>query len=141
MAVLYSFARQESLFQASVKSPVGAVGLMQLMPSTAQRILKQMPEFQNGEKIDLTDPATNTLAGACYLRDLLMRYQSNLAHAVAAYNAGEAAVDKWIARRQKIADVPFFIEFIPFAETKTYVQRVLRNYYNIKWIYRDPELR
>jgi hypothetical protein len=139
--VLYSVARQESLFQASVKSPVGAVGLMQLMPTTAQRILKQMPEFQNGQKIDLTDPATNTLAGACYLRDLLVRYQNNLAHAIAAYNAGEAAVDKWIARRQKIADVPFFIEFIPFAETKTYVQRVLRNYYNIKWIYQDPALR
>jgi hypothetical protein len=137
--VLYSVARQESLFQASVKSPVGAVGLMQLMPTTAQRILKQLPEFQNGQKIDLTDPATNTLAGACYLRDLLARYQNNLAYAVAAYNAGEAAVDKWIARRQKIADVPFFIEFIPFAETKTYVQRVLRNYYNIKWIYQDPE--
>lgn len=136
--VLYSVARQESLFQASVKSPVGAVGLMQLMPTTANRILKQLPEFQNGQKFDLTDPATNTLAGACYLRDLLGRYQNNLAHAVAAYNAGEAAVDKWLARRQKIEDVPFFIEFIPFAETKTYVQRVLRNYYNIKWIYQDP---
>jgi tetratricopeptide (TPR) repeat protein len=137
--ILYSVARQESLFQSSVKSPVGAVGLMQLLPSTAQRVLKQLPEFQNGQRIDLTDPSTNTLAGACYLRDLLARYQNNLAHAVAAYNAGENAVDKWIARRQKIADVPYFIEFIPFAETKTYVQRVLRNYYNVKWIYQDPQ--
>lgn len=136
--VLYSIARQESLFQSSVKSPVGAVGLMQLLPTTAQRILKQLPEFQNGQRIDLTDPYTNTLAGACYLRDLLTRYNNNLAHAVAAYNAGENIVDKWISRRQKINDVPYFIEFIPFAETKTYVQRVMRNYYNIKWIYQEP---
>jgi soluble lytic murein transglycosylase-like protein len=56
--------------------------------------------------------------------------------AVAAYNAGEAAVDKWVSTRQKLEDVPFFIEFIPYAETKNYVQKVLRNYYNIKWIYR-----
>jgi soluble lytic murein transglycosylase len=117
---------------------VGAVGLMQLLPTTAQRVLKQLPEFQNGQPFDLTDPKTNTLAGACYLRDLLGRYNNNLAHAVAAYNAGENAVDKWISRRQKIADMPYFIEFIPFAETKTYVQRVLRNYYNIKWIYQEP---
>lgn len=136
--LLYSVARQESLFQHAVKSPVGAIGLMQLLPSTAARVLKQMPEFQEAQKFDLTDPKTNTLAGACYLRDLLIRYQNNLAYAVAAYNAGENAVDKWISRREKLPDVPFFIEFIPFAETKTYVQRVLRNYYNFKWIYQDP---
>ncbi|MEY4065160.1 MAG: hypothetical protein RIR26_1368, partial [Pseudomonadota bacterium] len=135
--ILYSVARQESLFQHTVKSPVGAVGLMQLLPSTASRILKQLPEFQDAQKFDLTDPRTNTLAGACYLRDLMSRYQNNLAYAVAAYNAGESAVDKWIARREKLPDIPFFIEFIPFAETKTYVQRVLRNYYNFKWIYQD----
>jgi len=134
--LLYAVSRQESLFQASVKSHVGAVGLMQLLPSTAARVLKVRPEFKNGEKIDLTDPAVNTVAGACYLAQLLERYNNNLTFAVAAYNAGEAAVDKWVSNRQKLADMPYFIEFIPFAETKTYVQRVLRNYYNLKWIYR-----
>ena len=112
--ILYSVARQESLFQHTAKSPVGAIGLMQLLPSTASRVLKQLPEFQNTQKFDLTDPKTNTLAGACYLKDLMGRYQNNIAYAVAAYNAGESAVDKWIARREKLPDIPFFIEFIPF---------------------------
>lgn len=134
--LLYAISRQESLFQASVKSHVGAVGLMQLLPSTAKRVLKRLPEYANVEKIDLSVPAINTVAGACYLKQLLERYNNNMTFAVAAYNAGEAAVDKWVSTRQKLEDVPFFIEFIPYAETKNYVQKVLRNYYNIKWIYR-----
>lgn len=137
--LLYAVSRQESLYQASVKSPVGAVGLMQLLPSTASRVLKELPEYSNPKKIDLTAPEVNTLAGACYLKQLLKRYNNNLTFAIAAYNAGEAAVDTWVSRRQKLMDMPFFIEFIPYAETKTYVQRVLRNYYNIKWIYRNQE--
>lgn len=134
--LLYAVARQESLFQASVKSHVGAVGLMQLLPSTAKRVLKGVPEYNALEKIDLTSPSVNTVAGACYLKQLLQRYNNNITFAVAAYNAGEAAVDKWVSSRQKLEDVPFFIEFIPYAETKNYVQKVLRNYYNLKWIYR-----
>jgi soluble lytic murein transglycosylase-like protein len=135
--LLYAVARQESLFQASVKSPVGATGLMQLLPTTARRILREFPEFSDEQAIDLTVPATNILAGACYLKKLLVRYDNNPTFAIAAYNAGEAAVDRWVTRRQKLKDAPFFIEFIPFAETKTYVQRVLRNFYNFKWIYRN----
>ncbi|MEY3903209.1 MAG: lytic murein transglycosylase [Pseudomonadota bacterium] len=135
--LLYAIARQESLFQPAVRSHVGAVGLMQLLPTTATRVLTKSVGITAKEKIDLTDPATNTIAGACYLKQLLERYNNNVTFAVAAYNAGEAAVDGWVGKRQKLADMPFFIEFIPFAETKTYVQRVLRNYYNIKWIYRS----
>lgn len=135
--LLYAISRQESLFQSSVKSHAGAVGLMQLLPTTARRILTQLPDYADGKRIDLTQPATNTLAGSCYLRDLLRRYNNNLAYAIAAYNAGEGAVDTWIARREKLSDIPYFIEFIPYAETQTYVQRVLRNYYNIKWIYQS----
>ncbi|MEN9824996.1 MAG: Soluble lytic murein transglycosylase [Pseudomonadota bacterium] len=139
--LLYAVSRQESLYQPAVKSPVGAVGLMQLLPTTASRVLKEMPEFSNSKKIDLTAPEVNTLAGACYLKQLLNRYNNNLTFAIAAYNAGEAAVDTWVNRRQKLVDMPFFIEFIPYAETKTYVQRVLRNYYNIKWIYRNQDVK
>ncbi|MEN9808687.1 MAG: murein transglycosylase [Pseudomonadota bacterium] len=138
--LLYAIARQESLFQPAVRSHVGAVGLMQLLPTTASRVLTKTAGMAAKEKFDLTNPATNTIAGACYLKQLLDRYNNNMTFAVAAYNAGEAAVDSWVGKRQKLADMPFFIEFIPFAETKTYVQRVLRNYYNIKWIYRSsPE--
>ncbi|NBW80169.1 hypothetical protein EBR21_00295 [bacterium] len=138
--LLYAVSRQESLYQSAIKSPVGAVGLMQLLPSTASRVLKEIPEYSNAKKVDLTVPEVNTLAGACYLKQLLNRYNNNLTFAIAAYNAGEAAVDSWISRRQKLMDMPFFIEFIPYAETKTYVQRVLRNYYNIKWIYRSQDV-
>lgn len=134
--LLYAISRQESLFQPAVRSPVGAVGLMQLLPTTASRVLRNLPDFSNGKKIDLTSPATNTIAGACYLKQLLDRYKNNLTFAIAAYNAGEGVVDRWAESRQKITDMPFFIEFIPYSETKTYVQRVLRNYYNLKWIYR-----
>jgi hypothetical protein len=136
--LLYAIARQESLFQVAVKSDAGAVGLMQLLPSTAKKVLARFPEFQNGQKINLTDPTINALAGACYLADLLKRYNGNTAYAIAAYNAGEGAVDSWLAKRNKIQDVPFFMEFIPFAETQKYTQRVLRNYFNMKWIYSIP---
>jgi Transglycosylase SLT domain len=127
--LLYAISRQESLFQPSIKSPVGAVGLMQLMPSTAKRFLAA------DELKDLTSANNNTKAGACYLEYLLARYNNNLTFAIAAYNAGESKVDSWILRRFKTNDLPFFIEFIPIQETKDYVQKVLRNYYNIKWIY------
>lgn len=139
--LLYAVARQESLFQTTARSPVGAVGLLQLMPATAKRVLNAhfKGDFAQPDTIDLTNAETNTLAGACYLADLLERYQGNVIFAVAAYNAGEGQVDKWIAGRNKLKDIPLFMEFIPYAETKKYVQRVMRNYYNMKWIYALPE--
>lgn len=137
--VLYAISRQESLFQKDVVSGAGAIGLMQLLPATAQRVLKRFPEYFGDTKIDLKDPQTNIIAGACYIKDLIHRYNNNLTFAIAAYNAGEHVVDDWVKRRSKIKDMPFFTEFIPYAETQKYAQRVLRNYYNLKWIYSAPE--
>lgn len=137
--ILYAISRQESLYQKDVVSGAGAVGLMQLMPSTAKRVLqKKFPTYTKSKKIQLTDPETNLLAGACYFKDLLDRYQGNMTFAIAAYNAGESAVDSWAKNRNRLRDVPFFTEFIPYGETQKYTQRVLRNYYNIKWIYSVP---
>jgi soluble lytic murein transglycosylase-like protein len=90
----------ESGFQPQAVSPKGAIGLMQLMPGTAA-------EFG----IDPRDPAQNVDAGARYLRDLLARYNFGLRHALAAYNAGPAAVDKYHG-------VP------PYPETVNYVFRI-----------------
>lgn len=132
--LIFAVARQESLFQPAVKSGAGAVGLVQLLPATAKRILKGRG-FPGADAPDLSDPRVNALAGACYLADLLKRYDGNRTLAVAAYNAGEGQVDRWRKERRKLDDDPFFVEFIPFGETKKYVQRVLRNYHNIKWIY------
>ena len=94
----------ESGFQSNAISPKGAIGLMQLMPSTAQDL-----------GVDPNDPAQNVDAGVHYLRDLLVRYNSNLWHALAAYNAGPGAVDKY-------GFVP------PYRETIDYVSRIDRAY-------------
>ncbi|HZT28433.1 MAG TPA: lytic transglycosylase domain-containing protein [Bryobacteraceae bacterium] len=94
----------ESGFRPDAVSPKGARGLMQLMPGTAAAL-----------GADAADPRQNVDAGARYLRDLLQKYHYGLYHALAAYNAGPGAVDKY-------RGVP------PYAETLTYIQRVLRNY-------------
>jgi hypothetical protein len=134
--VLYAIARQESLMNPTVKSPVGAVGLMQLLPSTAKRVLSRFAEYEKSDKIDLTNPATNALAGACYFSDLVARYNGNIFYAIAAYNAGENAVDQWVNKRLEPAkSSEIFIEFIPYNETQKYVKRVYRNLVNMNWIY------
>ncbi|MGA1995149.1 MAG: lytic transglycosylase domain-containing protein [Bryobacteraceae bacterium] len=94
----------ESGFQAQAKSAKGAIGLMQLMPETAQAL-----------GVDPYDPAQNVDAGARYLRDLLNQYNYGLWHALAAYNAGPGAVDKY-------QGIP------PYAETIRYVERIDREY-------------
>lgn len=132
--LLYAISRQESLFQPEVVSGAGAVGLMQLLPATAKRVLANSNVALDSAS-DLKKVETNLLAGACYLRELIDRYQGNLFFAVAAYNAGELQVDRWVANRHQLKDVPMFIEHIPFGETQGYVKKVFRNYYNMKWVY------
>lgn len=106
-AIVHSIARAESGYREDAVSPKGAIGLMQLMPKTAAEL-----------NIDPRDPAQNAEAGARYLRDLLQKYANDphqVSKAVAAYNAGPAAVDKYHG-------VP------PYPETVQYVNRVLREY-------------
>jgi len=106
-AILHSVARAESGYRQDAVSPKGAIGLMQLMPGTAAAL--------NANPLD---PAQNVEAGARYLRDLLQKYENDphqVSKAIAAYNAGPAAVDKY-------GGVP------PYAETIQYVNRVLKQY-------------
>jgi soluble lytic murein transglycosylase len=118
--------RQESLFDARARSPAFALGLMQLLPSTAGRVAKQigMPPPSNDQ---LFDPDTNLTLGAQYLKQLLDHYSNNWFKAIAAYNAGEAAVDRW---EKEIAtdDIEEFVERIPYIETRGYVKLVMRNH-------------
>jgi soluble lytic murein transglycosylase-like protein len=104
--LLRSVVAAESAFQPQAVSPKGAIGLMQLMPQTASRY-----------GADPRDPAQNVEAGSAYLRDLLLKYNGDVALALAAYNAGPGAV-------QKYGGVP------PYTETRNYVGRVIRNWQN-----------
>jgi len=95
----------ESGFQPQAVSPKGAIGLMQLMPATAQHL-----------GADAKDPAQNADAGARYLRQLLDKYDGKLWHALAAYNAGPGAVDKY--ESTKFKGIP------PYRETRNYINRI-----------------
>ncbi|HTA70564.1 MAG TPA: lytic transglycosylase domain-containing protein [Bryobacteraceae bacterium] len=106
-AIVHSVAKAESGYQTDALSPKGAIGLMQLMPATAAEL-----------NVDPHDPAQNAEAGARYLRDLLLKYENDphqVSKAVAAYNAGPGAVDKYNG-------IP------PYRETVDYVNRVLKEY-------------
>lgn len=118
---IYGVARQESAFMYDAKSPVGATGLMQLMPSTAKRVSRGLRLRYSKKK--LLDPNYNIRLGSQYLKTLLKRYEGNRVLATAAYNAGPGNVNKWVKRFDGPLDV--WIESIPFAETKEYVQKVL----------------
>ncbi|MEO0996052.1 MAG: transglycosylase SLT domain-containing protein [Pseudomonadota bacterium] len=116
-------ARSESLFMPDVRSPAGALGLMQLLPSTGRAAAKQAGESFDGPAT-LTDPRANIVLGTHYLGDMLRRFDRHQALATAAYNAGPHRVDRWVA---DVAGMPaeVWIETIPFDETRRYVQRVL----------------
>jgi soluble lytic murein transglycosylase len=103
---------QESKFNADAKSSTGAIGLMQLQPATAEGIAVRT----GGSKFvvsDLYNPEINVRYGAWYLRHLLDKYR-NERIALAAYNAGQENVDRWLAAH----------EGVQFSETRAYVDRV-----------------
>jgi peptidoglycan lytic transglycosylase len=117
-AVIYA----ESRFRDGQTSPAGALGLMQLTPATAHYIARKSGGTQFVVD-DLATPQVNISYGAYYLRYLLRRYDGNEDLALAAYNAGEGNVDKWIARAQA-GGRALTIAAIPYGETRAYVQRV-----------------
>lgn len=129
-ALALGIMRQESSFDAGTVSPVGAAGLMQLMPSTAALVAKQLGI--HGRLPSLTgDTALNIRLGTVYLRSLLDQYGGCAPLAVAAYNAGPGRVGEWLGSagdpRSGGADMLDWIEQIPFGETRNYVQRVIEN--------------
>jgi soluble lytic murein transglycosylase len=125
--------RQESLFDARARSPAAAVGLMQLIPPTAARVARQLGLAVPSQE-RLFEPEVNLILGTQYLKDLLERYSNNWPKALAAYNAGEAAVDRW-EREIVTDDIEEFVEQIPYVETRGYVKLVLRNHRIYKRLY------
>jgi soluble lytic murein transglycosylase len=134
--VLHSIIRQESHFQFNALSPAGAVGLMQLMPRTAAEVARKEKMHKLRRK-DLLKPQTNVALGAAYLSRLIREYGGDYLRAVAAYNAGEAAVAKWWGDAK--GDPALFLETITYRETRFYLRRVFFNVLQYYMIYR-PKL-
>jgi soluble lytic murein transglycosylase len=122
--LVYSIMRAESNYLPTAVSPAGAIGLMQLMPSTAAVILPAGSFKVNGNKEILMDPGINIKCGVRHLKDILDSFNGNTVLAVAAYNAGSGNVNRWMKR---LAGLPpeLFIENIPYPETREYVKKVL----------------
>ena len=121
---LMALARQESAMDIQARSPVGARGLMQIMPTTAQYTAKKYDINYAGAE-ELYDVGKNIEIGSHYLKGLLNQYDDNRIFAFAAYNAGPNRVRSWRERSNENIDVFSFIEAIPFKETRGYVQNVL----------------
>lgn len=121
---IFAVTRQESAFVTDAKSTAGAVGLMQLLPSTAKQTAQK-----NGLRFtpqDLIHPEKNIALGSRYLDHLLGVFDGNRILAAAAYNAGPTRVKRWL-NKEKGTQLPYdvWIETIPYKETRGYVQNVL----------------
>jgi soluble lytic murein transglycosylase len=129
--LIYGVIRQESLFRADAVSTAGAVGLAQLIPETARRVARTWRQPVPGSA-ELFDPAVNIKLGAAHLRDLVNRFDKQTVVALAGYNAGENAADRWLPPAPLDADI--WIENIPYNETRDYVQRVLWHSVVFHWL-------
>ena len=116
-------ARSESLFMRDARSSAGAIGLMQLMPSTGRKVAREIKLPYSGLDT-LTDPHKNIRLGTTYLGNMAERYDGNRVLATAAYNAGPHRVDRWLPE-SGVVDARVWIENIPFNETRKYVRRVM----------------
>ncbi len=133
---VWSIVRAESNFKEDAKSPVGALGLMQLMPYTAEKVARS----QNKPHVieDLLSPAVNLGYGTSYLARLYHMFSNQLPLAAAGYNAGPHRVKSWVKSFGGL-DMDEFIEHIPFVETRNYVKKVTQNYYIYSKLYDSNE--
>jgi soluble lytic murein transglycosylase-like protein len=124
-SLVLAFARIESRFQVRATSPMGARGLMQVMPNTAKRLGVTDPDT-------LYDPGAALSVGQKYLETLLNSLDGNLLELGGAYNAGPGNVSRWRATKAGGNDPLLFVESIPVAETRSYVKRLMIYH----WLYR-----
>ena len=128
---LMAIARRESAFYPWAQSPVGARGLMQLMPATGKQVAASLGRRQASS--DLFDVEHNVLLGSAYYRQLLDRFGGNRVFALTGYNAGPHRVDRWRNEPGQGVPVDVWIDTIPYKETREYVQSVL--FYNVVFQY------
>jgi soluble lytic murein transglycosylase len=130
-ALQLAIMREESAFSPRTESFANAIGLTQMLVKTARR-------FSDGPvtRDTLLDPAKNLELGARFLGFLWKRFSGAAPLAISGYNAGEAAVERWLAERGDL-DMDEFMETIPYDETRNYTKRVLASYFAYSWLYGD----
>lgn len=136
-ALMHAIIRQESLFDDSAESPSGAKGLMQVMPETAAHVARNLKLDLGKDQYALFEPRINLAIGQSYLSELMSQslVGEDLLALLVAYNGGPGNLARWKRKWADVDDPLLFIELIPLAETRAYVERVLANY----WIYRLKE--
>ena len=132
--LIYAFMHQESMFNAKAKSNQGAVGLMQVLPSTAKFITSSKDVKRSNANI-LTVPEINLEVGQEYIEYLLdlELVSNNLIYLAAAYNGGPGNLKKWKQETNYLDDPLFFMESIPSRETRWFIEKILTKY----WIYQN----
>lgn len=134
--LVWSIMRAESHYRSDARSPVGAAGLMQIMPFTGERVASQLLGQTGFKAADLLDPETNVRYGARYLQRLQEKFGGSLPLIAASYNAGPHRVQAWL-RGFGALRMDEFIEHIPFVETRNYVKKVTRNFQIYRLLYRE----
>ncbi len=122
-AYTYAVIRRESAFSIEARSPVGAMGLMQIMPATGKQVARKL-KLPYKNKIQLYSSDFNLKLGTNYLRAMLEKFYQQPVLASAAYNAGGHRVKKWLPKN-KALDASVWVETIPFQETRAYVSAIL----------------
>jgi soluble lytic murein transglycosylase len=137
-ALQLAIMREESAFNPRIESFANAMGLTQMLVKTARRFSKRPVSRET-----LQDPARNLEVGSKFLAFLLDRFHRKEPLVIAGYNAGEGAVERWMAERGDLA-LDEFLETIPYDETRNYTKRVLASYLTYAWLYEParpvPEL-
>ncbi len=133
--LVVSLIRQESEFNPGAISYANAYGLMQLLPSVG-RELAHKAHVRHFQTSSLLNPDVNLRLGTIYLWQLMDEFNGQTEYALAAYNAGDDRVKSWLANGP-YADLPTFVESIPFTETREYVQAILRNVKMYRRLYED----
>lgn len=122
-AWVFAILRQESSFAPDARSPVGALGLMQMMPKTAHHVGKKRGMTLPFKESDILTPKNNIRLGSGYLKELFEDFNGELLLATPSYNAGPHRTRAWLPEKALPADL--WVEFIPYDETRLYVKRVL----------------
>lgn len=134
---VWAIMRAESHFRTDAISPVGARGLMQLMPNTGRQVARLIGDSHFAVN-DLFVPHKNIRLGSSYLQRLHNKFGGSFPQIAAAYNAGPHRVDAWLVGFGKL-ETDEFIEHIPFLETRQYVKRVLKNYFMYRQLYQKDQ--